>query len=1404
MTVEGKDKTQNKQRRMFLFLPLKRIVPYAGLIIGIFMIIFQHSLWSYTEGIVGRVLIDIIRLETKGKYTINYEKVRFSIINDQLSLTNFSVIEENNSTDSEKVSEQKFALHSSLLSMNVSNFLDVLIRRQIHVEKLELAKPAFTIVDFRNISDADTVENESGMIYTLVTRYLNEFKIKELAINNASLDYTKVFPDTIKNYKLSNISLKLNQFGILNPLQEGEQVLSSNHFEFELLNDSIRLFPGHLIKFKKLRGSSIDSIVRVEAISIIPDKTWKNKSLFEVTLPYAELTGFDPRNLLFGDSLQSDKFRFGDGKIRISIKPGQAVRSRKILPEFILAGIEANNMTINLTFPMKGVNHVMSAKGLEFTTSNLDFQNTDFRDLKSILNQMSFDIKAREFTIDFSSIQHRLNVKNVVLNLNDSYFSFEDLYGFPYGPSNSKYVTRINRLQLWDLDLDKVLNTNSVELNKILVQNLNLNINTNSKLSSNRKIDFTNIYSITGSVFPLISIKDFQIIDSNILYKDLRTNTNLQLDDLNVHLNQIYIDSLAADSLSQILGAQDISISGNGINLKFKSGLNEFRSGLFDLNSFKKTMLFEDMNYTSSYPTSRIYGASKLDASGLNWNRLINEKDLLMDTLLIVNPSISLDKLDSVYLPDESVIRSYTTEFADSLLVHNLSIRNGTLDIRDFNDVQIKLNEIGGDVSNIQVFKIDYRLHWNLNRFNIENGPFSIILNNRNQKVTGKMMSISKSDSTLRLNQLNIMPINRSAENNRLMVTVPNIILSGIDIAHLLDSNLVVTKQVSILNPTIAIRSNGNYGLEENDERIEYSTKLRFLSNEISILNAKISAEYGLDNLHRNYINTDWLDLTIHDFHLSPKNPISPDLEFMDHFELVSEGFAHSRFSSLDTLYIQRLHLNSKSNFLAEGISTSGSTDNVIFSAEIPRFNLSTESLVQKIIRKDYALDSILISGPDLDLEILDTVKNAENQSEKIPLTILMGQIQAGKMNLKFKEQAYTIPVFNMTVDQFDLSKPESQLYSKDISLQLKELKNVFPSTNSIVDISDLSLSTYYETLQIKDLQSVPRYGKLEYGQKMGYQTDWIKFQAEKINFTGLDYFGYLENDKLKIGEVLLDSIDLHVYRDKNVPLEEVKIRPMPQEAIRQIDMPFTIEALIAYNANITYEELAEEAEQSGFVEFSNLTAGISNITNDSTRLTENNIMMIGSNTDFMHSGNLQADFEFNLTDPGHKFKYTAYLSKMPLTILNNILEPNANVLIKSGNMNKMRVEVNGNEDFAIGSMQFLYNDLHFNLISKKTGTTSAMGPAIGTFFANTFIVNRNNPKLLLPRNGDVYYERDTTKSIFNYLSKTILSGVVSSIGARNNRKYIRRVNKEAKEEQERKEKRDQNNQEAIISTRNE
>ncbi|HEU4858673.1 MAG TPA: hypothetical protein VFT15_02510 [Chitinophagaceae bacterium] len=61
------------------------------------------------------------------------------------------------------------------------------------------------------------------------------------------------------------------------------------------------------------------------------------------------------------------------------------------------------------------------------------------------------------------------------------------------------------------------------------------------------------------------------------------------------------------------------------------------------------------------------------------------------------------------------------------------------------------------------------------------------------------------------------------------------------------------------------------------------------------------------------------------------------------------------------------------------------------------------------------------------------------------------------------------------------------------------------------------------------------------------------------------------------------------------------------------------------------------------------------------------------------------------------------------------------------------------------------------------------------TFIANSFIVKNENKK----RVGVVYFPRSRDRSFINYYIKIVMSGVASSVGAKKNKRLMRRYNKQ-------------------------
>ena len=234
------------------------------------------------------------------------------------------------------------------------------------------------------------------------------------------------------------------------------------------------------------------------------------------------------------------------------------------------------------------------------------------------------------------------------------------------------------------------------------------------------------------------------------------------------------------------------------------------------------------------------------------------------------------------------------------------------------------------------------------------------------------------------------------------------------------------------------------------------------------------------------------------------------------------------------------------------------------------------------------------------------------------------------------------------------------------------------------------------------------------------------------------------------------------LYRDKTHPVKPTEKKKLIQQTIKEAPVYLLIDSLQLNDAQITYQEKVEEETKPGNINFVNLQASVSNITNDSIMLQEGAIMTASAQTYIMGVGKLQADFNFSLgaVENYHSIKGTA--SSMQMEVINPMLQYVAFAEVQSGTVNRLNFEVKLNENTSTGSMEFFYEDLKIDLLNKgeKEGKKGLV-----SFFANTFIIKKANPLNEKFRPGQMYFERDKNKSMINFWWKSLLSGLKDSMG---------------------------------------
>ncbi len=292
----------------------------------------------------------------------------------------------------------------------------------------------------------------------------------------------------------------------------------------------------------------------------------------------------------------------------------------------------------------------------------------------------------------------------------------------------------------------------------------------------------------------------------------------------------------------------------------------------------------------------------------------------------------------------------------------------------------------------------------------------------------------------------------------------------------------------------------------------------------------------------------------------------------------------------------------------------------------------------------------------------------------------------------------------------------------------------------------------------------IPLIDRYEYGQAKGYQASWIKVENNSIIVDKVDFHGLFNNRTFSADAILVDKLDITVFKDKQLTFPDWQRRPLPQTNLRNLNLTINVDRVTLNDGYITYTEIPEKSNSIGEIFFTDVDATILNITNDSLRAVSKPNIELNVNMNAFGKGNIQGDFSFDILNPENIHTINVTVDPFDLTEFNRILSPILAAQISSGYNQKIIMNATANEKYVHGEMRFYYEDLKVALLNRETETPKGVGNVLGSFFANTFFIRADNPKYFMLRKGDVFYERDIRKAIFQYWTRALLSGMVSSI----------------------------------------
>jgi hypothetical protein len=459
-----------------------------------------------------------------------------------------------------------------------------------------------------------------------------------------------------------------------------------------------------------------------------------------------------------------------------------------------------------------------------------------------------------------------------------------------------------------------------------------------------------------------------------------------------------------------------------------------------------------------------------------------------------------------------------------------------------------------------------------------------------------------------------------------------------------------------------------------------------------------------------------------------------------------------------------------KAGLALEGITITrkySKENKIIFIGELESINLIGVKLLRYLFNGEIYIEEITAIRSHITARV--PFRDENGQGMLSPFNLGIKKINLDGLNFKIEDvlthQVYTLKKGHISLENIGLNEGDSISIGIVDEIDFRADEFVAVSADSVYTFQGLGV-LYDNNERIFRMDSFhikPNYSNYAFTSRYRYQTDRIESSLQGLSLHDFSILDFLTYRDIKCSQIELNSLKLQVFRDLRKEFQH-KTKPTFQDLIRDYPGSLHIDSIILSDAEIFYSEHAEDAEKAGYINFTGLEASMYNISNSSVRLHENEIFEFRAEALLMGRGRISMELKADLLDSLNTFTLSGALSSMEIKALNPFLEINEFIKIESGTLNEMSFSFTANDFKASGEMILKYEDLKIAMVSKETGETGGLKQRFISFLTNLKVKEANPMGNREVRIGEIDYERDPERFLFNYSFKAILSGIKSSL----------------------------------------
>ncbi|OGX89273.1 hypothetical protein BEN47_07705 [Hymenobacter lapidarius] len=309
-------------------------------------------------------------------------------------------------------------------------------------------------------------------------------------------------------------------------------------------------------------------------------------------------------------------------------------------------------------------------------------------------------------------------------------------------------------------------------------------------------------------------------------------------------------------------------------------------------------------------------------------------------------------------------------------------------------------------------------------------------------------------------------------------------------------------------------------------------------------------------------------------------------------------------------------------------------------------------------------------------------------------------------------------------------------------------------------------LDTDAKTFQFEQMALTPKYSAVGMNLHKGYQAPAVTIKLASLAFSGLDFAGLVRRADVRVARVVAQSPVVTIASDGRGSINPNWSKISPEEMIK-LPVVVDVRRFDLRNGNLYSKYRSPLTPTPGTLSINRFTGSFYNLSNDRKRQTAATPLTGRATTYLQNRCRLDAQVSMYLLDPRGRHRVWGAFGPGPFAMLNSMTVPTRLVKFKSGQVRRLRFDLQADRKGVTGTMTTEYSGLELSLLSyKQEEIKKTLFSRLKSKVVNAVVIRDQNPrKGGRVVTGEMTSTREPRFSVFTLWRQGIVSGLFHNVG---------------------------------------